>query len=530
MQENLNEWNIVIVDDERMVTSSLKSLLKLEGYTNVNTFNSPFEAVEYIKITRVDLIISDFYMPGLNGIELLGKAGEINPGTTRILLTGYADKESAIKAINEIGLYRYIEKPWDNDDLMLCIKNGLERSHLIENLEQKIQELEHAKAKVQRYNEELEIAVKERTKSLNQANYKLSTVINYSADGIITVLKDGKINRANPAFNAICGMESARGKNISDICANNANESIHTRLHNEKDVLIGGYTIQNCSSGEITPVEISFAPIINDENREISSFVGVIRDVTLHQEMDRLRNDFIATLTHDLRTPLLAAIQTLQFFIDGTVGELTDKQRLLLETMKKSNEDLLGLVNALLEVYKYESGQLVLYKENFVLSDVIQGCIMEVRPLAEKNNLNIEFLDISDKKIYADKHEIKRVITNFLGNAIKHTNRQGDITVSVDFTEDEAVVSVEDRGVGIPAEDIPKLFNRFSQGTGKKRSTSTGLGLYLSRQIVEAHGGKILVKSELNRGSKFIFTLPVREKQENLSVYKVNNTDKGGLR
>ncbi len=526
MQKSLNEWNIVIVDDEQMVTSSLKSLLKLEGYTNVNAFNFPAEAIDYISKNNVDLIISDFFMPQINGIELLGKAKEANPGTTLILLTGYADKESAIKAINEIGLYRYIEKPWDNDDLMLCVKNGLERSHLVENLEKTIEELEQAKAKLEKYNEELETAVKKRTEDLRQANYKLSTVINHSADGIITVLKDGTITQSNPAFKAISSIEDLSGKNISDICANNTDEPIHTLLSPEKDVLIGGYAIQNNKSGKLIPVEINFAPIISNPNWEVNSFVGVIRDVTLHQEMERLRDDFIATLTHDLRTPLLAAIQTLQFFLDGTVGELSDKQKLLLETMKKSNEDMLGLVNALLEVYKYESGKLELYRENFSISELIRQCVMEIQPLAEKNSLNIECPGIKDEKIYADKHEIKRVIANFLGNAIKHTNKQADITVSVDYTEKETTVSVKDNGIGIPAEDIPKLFNRFSQGTGKKRSTSTGLGLYLSRQIVEAHGGKIHVESELNKGSKFIFTIPTGKKQEKAILQSTNHMNK----
>jgi len=356
-------YNIVIVDDEELITTNLRTLLRLEGYNTPNTFNSPLEALEYINNNRVDLVLSDFYMPGLNGIDLLKKVRELNPHSTLILLTGYADKESAIRAINEIGLYRYIEKPWDNDDLMLCIKNGLEKIRL--------------------------------------------------------------------------------------------------------------------------------------------------NDVIKHQqEIERLRDDFMATLTHDLRTPLLAAIQTLQFFVDGSLGELGEKQKLLLETMMHSNQDMLGLVNALLEVYRYESGQLMLCKENFVLSEVINQSINEVRSLAESKELELSTKDIIDEKIFADKHELKRVIANFLGNAIKNTNRGGKIIVSTEFSENEVTVAVEDTGIGIPEKDLPKLFHRFSQGTGKKRSTSTGLGLYLSCQIVEAHGGKIWAESEVNRGSVFRFRIP----------------------
>ena len=122
---------IILVDDEKMVTSAFKTLLKVEGYTNVNCFNSPKEAIAYIKNNMPDIIISDFLMPEMNGLEFLTKAKELYPEVSMILLTGYADKENAIKAINEIGLYKYIEKPWDNDDLLMNIRNGIERSHLL---------------------------------------------------------------------------------------------------------------------------------------------------------------------------------------------------------------------------------------------------------------------------------------------------------------------------------------------------------------------------------------------------------------
>lgn len=368
MDKISRESNIVIVDDEPIITSNLKTLLRLENYPSPNIFNFPEEALEYIQNNKTDLVISDFLMPGMNGIEFLKKVKAVSPRSTLILLTGYADKENAIKAINEVGLYRYIEKPWDNEDLLLCIKNGLERS-----------------------------------------------------------------------------------------------------------------------------------------------------DFIAQQELERIREDFIATLTHDLRTPLLAAIQTLKFFTDGTLGTLTEKQKTFLETLIQSNQDMLGLVNALLEVYKYESGQLVLCKDNFIIKDLIEQCAREVESLLVQKNHKLIVNEIPNERIFGDKQEIKRVISNFLGNAIKHTGKDGKITISVGFNEEEVTVSVEDTGIGIPENDIPKLFKRFSQGTGTKRSTSTGLGLYLSRQIVEAHGGKIWTESTVNVGSKFIFTVP-REKITDKSI------------
>ena len=134
-------YKILVLDDDKLVTSSLKSLLMLEGFTDVVYFNSPNSAVEYLKDNQRDVIISDFMMPEMNGLEFLSEAKKMYPNSSMILLTGYADKENAIKAINEVGLYKYIEKPWDNDELIINIKNAYERTHLVSELEQKNKEL-----------------------------------------------------------------------------------------------------------------------------------------------------------------------------------------------------------------------------------------------------------------------------------------------------------------------------------------------------------------------------------------------------
>ena len=222
-----------------------------------------------------------------------------------------------------------------------------------------------------------------------------------------------------------------------------------------------------------------------------------------------MRDDFIATLTHDMRTPLLAAIQTLKFFLDGSIGTLDEKQKVLLSTMLQSNEDLLGLVNALLEVYRFDSGKLELCKTVFPVKDLAEQCYNELLPLANKKGIKfiIEYDLSDDVHIKADKAEIKRVMVNLSGNALNYTNNNGEVNIFVKIQNGDLIYSVSDNGDGIPQADIPNLFKRFSQGTMKKRSTGTGLGLYLSRQIVEAHGGKIWVDSKLGKGSEFSFLL-----------------------
>ena len=482
----MNTGKIVVVDDEKIVTSAFKTLLKVEGFSDAHFFNSPKEALEFLVQNVPDLVISDFLMPEMNGLEFLSEVKKLYPEVSKILLTGYADKENAIRAINEIGLYRYIEKPWNNDDLIINIKNGIERSYLLSELRKKIIELEDAKKELEKYSHNLEQIVEERTADLKQSNAKLEGIVNYCADGIVIVNEDGIIEQVNPACENLLGLVGSKVvmSSIDDYLVSHKT-FISKELHKleSSELFLRDFYVKNPLSGVEIPVEISFARINPDD-------------------------DFIATLTHDLRTPLLASIQTLSFFLDGALGNLEEKQRLLLSTMQKSNEDLLGLVNALLEVYKYDAEKLVLTKTNFNIYNLVEQVYNELSPLAKSKNIDFK-IECSDKSIIinADRSEIRRVVCNLCGNAINYTQEGGRVVITLKTEGNDLIFSVSDNGCGIPQEDIPNMFQRFSQGTSKKRSTGTGLGLYLSRQIIESHGGKIWLESRLDKGSEFSFLL-----------------------
>ncbi len=517
----MNLGKILYVDDDKLLTSTFSTLMKVEGFDDVVVFNDPLEAIKYLKKETPDLIISDFLMPEMNGLEFLREAKKLYPETSMILLTAYADKENAIKTINEIGVYKYIEKPWDNDDLIMNIKNGIERSHLLADLREKIAELEKAKSQLTAYSEKLEEIVAERTKELTIANKKLSGIINYCADGIIIIDAKGNIEQVNPACENMVGLpaKTLEKMKIQEIAYSDnpkLNKAPRSSVKNtilglscdNSEFLLRDLYLRNSINNEAVPVEINFASLAAEDS-DAEKFVGVIRNVSVQKETERLRDDFIATLTHDLRTPLSAAIQTLRFFLDGSLGKIEDKQRVLLATMLQSNEDLLGLVNALLEVYRFESGKLSLCKTVFSINDLVKQCYEELEPLSKNKNISFNLHCDTDENLLidADRAEIKRVIINLCGNALNYTNKGGTIDIYVKAQCGDLIFSVVDNGNGIPKEDIPNLFMRFSQGTSRKRSTGTGLGLYLSRQIIEAHGGKIWVESKVNKGSEFSFLL-----------------------
>ncbi len=143
-----SEVRLVLVDDEEMVLDTLRSFLELETDYQVHSFTEPTAAMAFGQDNEIDLVVSDFLMPGTNGIELLRNFGESNPHAPRVLLTGYADKASAIKAINEVGLFQYLEKPWDNDQLLVVFRNALDRRFLVKTLQDKIAEIDQAQGKL----------------------------------------------------------------------------------------------------------------------------------------------------------------------------------------------------------------------------------------------------------------------------------------------------------------------------------------------------------------------------------------------
>ena len=136
--------SVLIVDDEEMAITSVRAYLQLETDYEIHGFTQPEQAIKHMENNQVDIAVSDYLMPRISGIQFLGRAKQLQPEASRVLLTGHADKQSAIQAINEVGLYQYVEKPWENAQLLLIIQNGIERSKLLRELRQKVSELDTA--------------------------------------------------------------------------------------------------------------------------------------------------------------------------------------------------------------------------------------------------------------------------------------------------------------------------------------------------------------------------------------------------
>lgn len=248
----------------------------------------------------------------------------------------------------------------------------------------------------------------------------------------------------------------------------------------------------------------------------VRSLLRLKHSIDEREQMARMREDFVSRLTHDLRTPLVAADRMLTLFEQGAFGELFPGMQEAIATMRASNQNLLEMTNTLLEVYRYEAGRKTLTFSRFNLRELIEEMVQELMPLAEQKAIALTFdpgksgdsaVEDNENEVVGARLELRRVLTNLVGNAIKFTD-SGSVTIRLQKTPDFAEIEVQDTGSGISTEDQAMIFDRFRQGSHKR--SGSGLGLHLTRQIVEAHQGSIEVKSELGQGSLFTVRLPVQ--------------------
>jgi two-component system, sensor histidine kinase and response regulator len=242
----------------------------------------------------------------------------------------------------------------------------------------------------------------------------------------------------------------------------------------------------------------------------VRSLLRLKHSIDERDQMANLREDFVSRFTHDLRTPLVAANRILKLMQEGIFFAVTPESLNIFKTMIGSNEDLLTMVNNLLEVYRHEAGSKSLKIHPFDIQELVSEVTQELKPLAEEKGLvlNLETSGNhtgSDRMISGDRIELRRVITNLLGNAIKFTET-GSVNVRLNLNSDMINIEIQDTGAGISSRDQAMLFQRFR--SGKHQGSGSGLGLYLSRWIIEAHQGSIDVHSEAEKGSKFTIHLP----------------------
>jgi signal transduction histidine kinase len=229
------------------------------------------------------------------------------------------------------------------------------------------------------------------------------------------------------------------------------------------------------------------------------------------EQSSRYKSEFLANMSHELRTPLNAILGFSEILLDITMNLTAGERTEFLRNIHSSGQHLLGLINDILDLAKIEAGKMDLHAEEMPVTEALQEVTAILEPMARQQGLQLRTVGAADARVIkADRSKFKQVLYNLLSNAVKFTPAPGTITVTVKDSPDQLTVSVEDTGIGMKPEDLPKLFREFEQidGSYTRRYQGTGLGLALCRRFVEMHGGRIWAESQFGKGSVFTFTIP----------------------
>ncbi len=376
------------------------------------------------------------------------------------------------------------------------------------NLEEEAKNLQNSRSALVNILEDVEEARKSAEKEKNKT---LAIITNFS-DGLLVFDKEGRLFLINPQAEDFFDVKSRDivGRPILELSTFPTIEPVVGLIGGD----IKGVFRKEVQIKENLILEVSTVPMMREEEK--FGTLIVLHDVSREKMIERMKTEFVSLSAHQLRTPLSAIKWTLKMLLDGDLGKITEEQRDFIEKTYKNNERMINLINDLLDVSRIEEGR-YLYKPVLTnLESIIQFVANSYKEEIERKKLKFEFKKPKEKlpEVIVDVEKIKLAIDNLLGNAIRYTLAGGEVIVSLKYVKKEIELSVKDTGVGIPKDQQGRVFTKFFRAANAIRmeTEGSGLGLFITKNIVEAHGGKIWFESEENQGTTFHLSLPVEEK------------------
>ena len=486
----LEQETVLVVDDEKVIRDGCCRILEPEGL-QVLTAENGQKALELLEREPVNAVLCDLKMPVMGALGVLEKVRVSHPNIPVIIITGHGTIESAVECMKS-GAYDFITKPFRADHLVLVVRRALEK----QALERKALQLQEERARS--------------LYDLAAEQSRVRTIVSCMADGVLVTTPDLEVVLHNPAATRLLEFvpSASQGGALSDyINDDNLCKALKSLLANgaeeeciAQELLLGRKHLRALSA------------LVYGPERQVLGTVSVLHDVTSLKELDEMKSNFVHHVSHELRAPLSAIKQQHSVILDGLAGELADKQRELLNRAQHKIQGLLDMINDLLDVAKIESGHGVQQQVPVNLVDILQQTITLMRAKAEEQGVTLE-LEVPAKLplIQADVRAMDEVFTNLISNAINYSPNGGEVAIAAFPHGEYLEVRVSDTGVGIAAEEIPKIFDKFYRvkHPQTRQVIGTGLGLSIVRGIIEAHRGSVEVESEPGVGTTFRVLLPV---------------------
>jgi PAS domain S-box-containing protein len=387
-------------------------------------------------------------------------------------------------------------------------------SEKTEALENKTKELNDSRKAVLNVLEDTE----DSRRKAEEEKDKTQAIISNFTDGLLVFDKKNVLNFINPRAQKIFDLKTDEiiNKKLNDLKENQEMKNLVEILLQSPDFdLINESDSSNfrkeIKNNKGLTIEVTTIPIFNEGKK--TTVLAVLHDITRERMIEAMKSEFVSIAAHQLRTPLSAIKWTMRMFLDGDLGKLNEGQFKLAEKAYLSNDRMVNLVNDLLNVSRIEEGRYLYKPSQISFNEIINPILETYKEEIKRRGIDFEINNI-DKKlplVAVDVEKITLVIQNFLDNAMKYTQAKGKIIFSTTFNNKEIEVSVKDNGVGIPKDQHERIFSKFFRAANVVRmeTEGSGLGLFICKNIIGAHGGKIWFESKEKEGSLFSFTLPI---------------------
>ncbi|WP_457551164.1 ATP-binding response regulator [Desulfobacula sp.] len=473
---------VLVVDDEVRIQKACHRLLTQEG-CHVEVAENGIKGLAMIEEKHFDIILLDLMMPGMSGLDVLADVKSRRPDTVVIIITGYATLEHSIETMKK-GAFDFLSKPFSPQELRIVISKAIEFIRTLQDIATE--------------------------------KSRMRVMINSLSDGVLTTDNQKRIALANPAFLKMigCRKRSVIGHKISEFLTDSRLlDIIDQAIHQPEDTfaeITDEITLPFSKEDNDIIIGVRCIPFRDRLNRNLGS-VTVFHDITALKKINQLKSDFVSMVAHEIKSPLNSILMQLNVVLDGLAGELTEKQKEILQRSSDRIKSLTKLSTELLDLSKIESGLINQEREEIDLAELIKGQIAFYQDKANSKSLHLTMEKTKKEiKIMGNRINLEEVVSNLISNAIRYSPNGGKITILVDEKSDCAKIVVSDTGFGIPKKDLEHIFDRFFRVKNEQTRyiNGTGLGLAIVKSIVGAHNGTIEVVSDKDKGTSFSVFLP----------------------
>ncbi len=484
---------ILVIDDEKGIRDGAERILSKMGFS-VITASRGEEGLEILDEKPVAIILLDLKMPGIDGMEVLARVNRQYPEVLVIVITGFATIETAIEAMKQ-GAYDFIPKPFEPDQLRIVVNRAREKIRL----EAEARRLE---------------AERQRTLAdLGAEQSRIRTIIDSLPNGVLVTNSDGVVVFLNPALKLQLGLapDSGPGRGIENYISDQGLRQLILDISRGRHVDFEDIPQYEFSIADRKYLLARARPVLGPRNECLGAVVNVV-DITAMKVLDRLKSEFVAKVSHELRSPLSTIHEQLALVLNDIIDQVSSTDRHLLSRAKEKTKGLISLIGDLLDLSRIEAGAVCQEIKPVQLEDLLEKIIdfLGARAKAKNQTLTLQKPDQSLPPVKADPLTLESIFGNLITNAINYTDEGGQITVAIDLSGINIRVQVTDNGFGIEERHLDRIFERFYRVKNEKTRyiTGTGLGLPIVKGLVDSLGGFISVRSTPGQGSTFTVLLP----------------------